>query len=192
MKFSLTRKKNYQGTHLGDQRPPDYVGDGGEVWRVLMKPFNERVNKTWDATLGIWFIYAPGVNATCPYFVALLLHLRSTDGHPEPHKETSKSAYEFGLFMLDPENVLPDLALVEAGDDREGPQVTTLEPSEFIAQFPDVGGDVRARMMINEMMQDIARGDLIPVESHRVIWAQALVQKVNEYQATSFQKRGES
>lgn len=184
----LKRKKNFQGTHLSDQRGPDISGSDADIWRVRLRAPSERVDQTWDATLGIWFVYARSVNAHFPYYAGVLVHLRSTVGHAEPYRENPNCLYDFAVFALDPENAVPNLQLVEACDGTQGPQICTLDPAEFTAQFQDVGGDETAIAIVDKLMAAIATGDLIPAQTHRLRWAQALT--LNVIDAVTLRGRG--
>jgi hypothetical protein len=177
----LKRKlPNYQNMDLADQRKPDFIGImGRRMWRakVLINPAE---NPEWGATLGIWILNVPYVHPTWKYYVMLLMHLRPIPGKPAPFKVHPNAGYDLAVMTLDPENPLPDLAMVERAEGSEGKQICTLDPADFASQFGTTS-DTRATLIAERLITKILLGDLLDGDDYRQRWASALHEAVQEF-----------
>jgi hypothetical protein len=166
---------NYHDMQLGNQREPDYVGKNASVWRVNLRPWEEREVKDNGSLFGVWFVLAPQYNSLLDYYVVSLNHLRPIEGKPEAWKATQDREYEVTVFALDPTQPLPDLDKLERF--TQGPHVFLLtDDTEFMMQLPTItGGDAAVSIGIDAAMKDIAEGSVIGVHDLRVQWAQAII-----------------
>jgi hypothetical protein len=123
------------------------------------------------------------------YFVVVLVHLRDAEAIAPAHKEFKEAQYDVTVMTLDPEWPVPDLELLEDGGIHSGGQLVALEPAEFTAQFPDVGGDGFAYEIVEQHVRAVVEGRLIPDADYRTQWGQALAAAVWRYQSPDVQMR---
>jgi hypothetical protein len=170
-------KDRYKETALAQQRPADIQGEWASLWRVpLPDPADRKVGQ--DAAVGIWLLHAPKAHPFWDYYAVFLIHLRPIEGFPDAEKVRPDAEYQVTVYSIDPTDSLPDMAAMSRGEAPEKIGMHLLQPSDFTAQFQDVGGDHNAYEIADEMCVNVTEGKLSPDQDYRVLWATMLTQKV--------------
>jgi hypothetical protein len=167
------RVQNYRDTNLAHQRDPNFKGRGGAAWTIHLPPPETRP-EIWGAGVGMWVMHVPDAHPSWEWYLVMLIHLRDLKGGRIAVRIHERNCYDVSVVTLHPDRPLPDLAAVERGE--EGPHASFLcmEPTDFMAQFGDVGGDARAYDVAESLVKKVVTGDLIPGDDYRMQWAQTL------------------
>lgn len=173
--------RNYGGTTLISQRPPDAQGPGGMMWKIHVESNPQTRDGLWGAILGLWLLHVPDAHPMWEYYILMVYHLRQLPNMPPPHLTAPSMAYSMTCATLDPSCPVPNLGALERAD---GYSVAHMEPSDFTLQFPDVTegrdtGDVLAVTLGDAFALAVVENRFAPLLDYRVQWAQLLSQELS-------------
>lgn len=129
-----------------------------KIWDVT-----ERVQE-FDPTptgVGCWFVYAPWMHPGWSWYLAAMCHLRPVAGMREPRRQFPDATHEVIVAALNP----------RAGVFLE--RTEPLRPFNICQQF-DAANDAHARLIFEDSLELVARGQLSLDSDFRPVWEHRL------------------
>lgn len=156
---------------------PDYL----PLHPAQLQPDDRAQTKIWDAlellnsrnvesnaaearaaSVGCWFIYAPWMHMVWAWHYCGLVHLRPVPGQSrQPVKKFPQATHEFLVFALDP--------TVDVIAERLRP----LTPVSIVQQF-DAANDAHARLIVEDILEEVAKGRVSVDSDFRRVWQHLL------------------
>lgn len=158
----------YLGTSI--PREPTRRGPFGEAWEVALQPVGRRGKSDFDGTLAYWIIRAPQSHPLWWWYSMTIIHLRPIAGVKPAHIEIPGATHELALIALNPEQPVPNLEEMEAGNFSS---LKHLSPPNLIQQF-QVPNDAYAWYLGETAVKAIVDGIISPDTDFRSQWEQAI------------------
>lgn len=131
-----------------------------KIWDAHDLRFPDR-EATASTSLGSWFVYAPWMHMAWAWHYCGLVHLRDVPNKPPAKKTHQRASHEFMVFALDPSHDV----VVEA--------LRPLTPASIVQQFEAVS-DAHARLIVEDVLELVARGKCSVDSDFRRVWQHLL------------------
>jgi hypothetical protein len=136
-----------------------------KIWDALAvlseRNHNPNADRARAYAVGCWYVFAPWMHPLWSWHFVILCHLRTVDGFAPPKRVLPNVTHEVVAFSLDP---------------RTDPSVEgmrAMSPPDICQQF-DAANDAHARVIVEDLLEEMLRGRLSCDRDFRPVWRHLL------------------